>query len=143
MIFEALQSSLDVIKFDQFSFEIEWRRFNKSFAKARLIAAATSILGPSKSKKIFIFLEKTSGVQSSIYQGQKIDFNIEFRQHFFTEKYIFFDRDGGCRQHHIFWQYFLETLLLLLLVLDSYEATYGGQKITLKFSKKENNFRKM
>ena len=40
-----------------------------------------------------------------------------------------------------FWQYFLETLLLLLLVLDSYEVTYGGQKITLKFSKKENNFR--
>ena len=41
-----------------------------------------------------------------------------------------------------FWQYFLETLLLLLLVLDSYEVTYGGQKITLNFSEKENNFRK-
>ena len=40
-----------------------------------------------------------------------------------------------------FWQYFLETLLLLLLVLDSYEAqvTFGGQKDTLKFSKKEKN----
>ena len=72
MIFKAVQSSLDVIKFDQFSFEIEWRRFNKSFAKARLIAAATSILGPSKSKKIFIFLEKTSGVRAAYTKVRKL-----------------------------------------------------------------------